>query len=255
MAGYFQANEFSLPTHSISYSSDRRSDEWNRRDEEERERHGGTVCGVTQRGAALCGRSGRREIAEGELKILKHDLCPRVLNLIHRCPMHLITGSKFQTIRSVCFFTLQWKADDGLYPPIKRNTLTRSACVSLAFIRKNLYARTRVAAILSILLSVYRRSRFSSQKVETPRALVKVSFRVRRLRHWLESGINWCEITWFRLKETNETTSVEFYLYLFLNATGNIEIVHPPVKFFVAVDTAYIGFGVIQSIRKKGSGL
>lgn len=175
MAGYFQANEFSLPTHSISYSSDRRSDEWNRRDEEERERHGGTVCGVTQRGAALCGRSGRREIAEGELKILKHDLCPRVLNLIHRCPMHLITGSKFQTIRSVCFFTLQWKADDGLYPPIKRNTLTRSACVSLAFIRKNLYARTRVAAILSILLSVYRRSRFSSQKVETPRALVKVS--------------------------------------------------------------------------------
>lgn len=128
MAEYFQANEFSLPTHSISYSSDRRSDEWNRRDEEERERHGGTVCGVTQRGAALCGRSGRREIAEGELKILKHDLCPRVLNLIHRCPMHLITGSKFQTIRSVCFFTLQWKADDGLYPPIKRNTLTRSAC-------------------------------------------------------------------------------------------------------------------------------
>lgn len=86
------------------------------------------------------------------MKILKHDLCPRVLNLIHRRLMHLITGSKF------------WRA---------RNGLSLSLSLSLPF-----------SFFLSFFLLTFRRrkkwmTRFAFDDKNT--TLLHDAFAVRRI--------------------------------------------------------------------------
>lgn len=102
--GNFQANEFPFYPLYFIRIRDRGGDEWHGRGEEARETRGGGIEWYSSSGCTSRRKQPDEESERGWVKILKHDLCPRVLNLIHRRLMHLITGSKFWRTRPVCPF-------------------------------------------------------------------------------------------------------------------------------------------------------